>query len=98
MVRPESNSRPPAWQPDIQPIEPPVCDANLGLDTIIATVGGEQPSSHPLFFKLLKPKVKLKSPGNVTELVPRTSLLAFGLASGEVLVTRLERTHLKDGW
>ena len=24
MVRPESNSRPPAWQPDAQPNEPPV--------------------------------------------------------------------------
>ena len=24
MVRPESNSRPPAWQPDAQPTEPPV--------------------------------------------------------------------------
>ena len=24
LVRPESNSRPPAWQPDVQPTEPPV--------------------------------------------------------------------------
>ena len=24
LVRPESNSRPPAWQPDAQPTEPPV--------------------------------------------------------------------------
>ena len=25
LVRPESNSRPPTWQPDAQPTEPPVC-------------------------------------------------------------------------
>ena len=29
LVRPESNSRPPAWQPDAQPTEPPVRGATM---------------------------------------------------------------------
>ena len=33
LVRPESNSRPPAWQPDVQPTEPPV----RGLQSTMVT-------------------------------------------------------------
>ena len=37
LVRPESNSQPPAWQPDAQPTEPPVCESNILIVNILDT-------------------------------------------------------------
>ena len=38
LVRPESNSQPPIWQPDAQPTEPLVRNANLSIFFLTATL------------------------------------------------------------